>query len=67
MLTDNNNNNNSMSSANDGPSFSTSKMSKSTATENVHFVDGDTPWTYDVAATPDETSKIGRASCRERV
>lgn len=59
MLTDyNNNNNNSMPSANDGPSFTTSKAPTSTASENVHFVDGDTPWTYDVAATPDETSKL---------
>lgn len=33
-------------------------MSKSTTSENVHFVDGDTPWTYDVAATPDATSKL---------
>nr|6SHL_B Chain B, VP2 [Chaetoceros tenuissimus RNA virus type II] len=45
-------------SANDGPSFTTSKTSQNTTSENVHFVDGDTPWTYDVAATPDETSKL---------
>lgn len=36
----------------------TAKMSLNTTSENVHFVDGDTPWTYDVAATPDETSKL---------
>lgn len=53
-----NNNNNSMPSANDGPSFTTSKAPTNTTSENVHFVDGDTPWTYDVAATPDETSKL---------
>ncbi|BAP99819.1 predicted structural protein [Chaetoceros tenuissimus RNA virus type II] len=47
-----------MPSANDGPSFTTSKTSQNTTSENVHFVDGDTPWTYDVAATPDETSKL---------
>lgn len=47
-----------MSSDNDGPSFSTTKASQNTTSENVHFVDGDTPWTYDVAATPDETSKL---------
>jgi len=60
LLTTNNidNNNNSMPSANDGPSFSTTKSSQNTTSENVHFVDGDTPWTYDVAATPDETSKL---------
>jgi len=53
-----NNNNNSQPSANDGPSFSVSKSSENTTSENVHFVDGDTPWTYDVAATPDETSTL---------
>jgi len=58
LTTNNNNNNNSMPSANDGPSFSTDKTSPKTASENVHFVDGDTPWTYDVSATPDETSKL---------
>jgi hypothetical protein len=47
-----------MSSTNDGPSFSTSKISQNTTAENVHFVDGDTPWTYDVSAAPDETSKL---------
>lgn len=47
-----------MPSANDGPSFTTSKAPTNTTSENVHFVDGDTPWTYDVAATPDETSKL---------
>jgi hypothetical protein len=47
-----------MPSANDGPSFSTAKSSEKTTSQNVHFVDGDTPWTYDVAATPDETSKL---------
>jgi len=52
------NNNNSPSSANDGPSFMIAKISQNTTSENVHFVDGDTPWTYDVAATPDETSKL---------
>ena len=51
-------NNNSPSSANDGPSFMIAKISQNTTSENVHFVDGDTPWTYDVAATPDETSKL---------
>jgi len=47
-----------MSSTNDGPSFNTSKASPNTTSQNVHFVDGDTPWTYDVAATPDKTSEL---------
>ncbi len=47
-----------MSSDNDGPSFTTSKTPAVESTQNVHFLDGDTPWTYDVTATPDETSKL---------
>jgi len=58
MLTNTNTNDNSMSSANDDPSFSTTQTSQNTQSQNVHFVDGDTPWTYDVAATPDETSEL---------
>lgn len=35
-----------------------SKTSKDTSAQNVHFVDGDMPWTYDIAATPDATSTL---------
>lgn len=47
-----------MPSTNDGPTFETNQTSQNTTAENVHFIDGDTPWTYDVTATPDETSKL---------
>jgi hypothetical protein len=33
--------------------------------ENVNFVDGDTPWSYDIAASADETTKLSGFSDAE--
>jgi hypothetical protein len=38
--------------------FSVSQENTTTSTQNVHFIDGDAPWTYDISATPDETAKL---------
>jgi len=38
--------------------FTVSKTPRETSEQNVHFVDGDTPWSYDITASPDETTKL---------
>lgn len=38
--------------------FTVSKTPRESAEQNVHFVDGDTPWSYDITASPDETTKL---------
>jgi len=38
--------------------FTVSKTPRESAEQNVHFVDGDTPWSYDITANPDETTKL---------
>lgn len=41
-----------------GAGYSVSKATKETSTQNVHFVDGDTPWSYDVAHDSDPTTRL---------
>lgn len=41
-----------------GAGFSVSKTSKETSAQNVHFVDGDTPWSYDIAHQNDATTQL---------
>jgi len=55
LTTTNNNNNN---TNNDHDAYDITKDSTQMSTQNVHFIDGDMPWTYDIAATPDSTSKL---------
>jgi hypothetical protein len=54
LLTTNYNNNNSEGDT----GFSVSKVDRESAAQNVHFVDGDTPWSYDIKANADETTKL---------
>jgi len=37
---------------------SISKEMPQTSTQNVHFIDGDQPWSYDILANSDETTKL---------
>ena len=41
-----------------GAAFNISKVSSESKAETTNFIDGDTPWSYDITATPDETSKL---------
>lgn len=41
-----------------GAAFNISKVSSESKAEITNFIDGDTPWSYDITATPDETSKL---------
>lgn len=41
-----------------GAGYSVSKTSKETSAQNVHFVDGDTPWSYDIAHESDPTTSL---------
>jgi len=41
-----------------GAAFTVSKTPRESAEQNVHFVDGDTPWSYDITASPDETTQL---------
>jgi len=45
--------------------YSVSKASDSISTQNVHFVDGDTPWSYDISSSPDVTTKLSGFSDAE--
>lgn len=45
-------------SAEGGAAYNISKVSNESKAETTNFVDGDTPWSYDITATPDETSKL---------
>jgi len=44
--------------ASSGAGYTVTKASKQTTTQNVHFVDGDTPWRYDVAHSADSTTQL---------
>jgi len=44
--------------ASSGAGYSVGKASKHTSTQNVHFIDGDTPWTYDVVHNDDSTTQL---------
>lgn len=41
-----------------GAGYSVSKDTRQTDAQNVHFVDGDSPWTYEISATDDETTRL---------
>lgn len=62
MPTSNNNyNKNSLGTdSNSSPpgAFSVSKAPAQVSTQNVHFVDGDTPWSYDISSSPDVTTQL---------
>jgi len=45
--------------------YSVSKASDSLSTQNVHFVDGDTPWSYDISSSPDVTTQLSGFSDAE--
>lgn len=62
-LTDNNNfvnnvNNDTLNTESAGAGYSVSKDTRQKNTENVHFVDGDSPWTYEISASNDETTQL---------
>lgn len=44
--------------ADGGAAYNVSKVDRRLEQENVHFVDGDTPWSYDITANADETTKL---------
>lgn len=44
--------------ADGGAAYNISKVSNESKVETTNFVDGDTPWSYDINATPDETSTL---------
>jgi len=56
LTTNNNNNNNFDSDINKHEAFDVSKNTSESSTQNVHFIDGDMPWSYDISAAPDSTS-----------
>lgn len=61
LPTSNNTNTNSLGTDSNSPStgaYSVSKASQQISTENVHFVDGDTPWSYDISSSPDSTTQL---------
>lgn len=54
----NNNKEMGASTASSGAGYTTTKSTKETSAQNVHFVDGDTPWSYDVAHDDDPTTQL---------
>jgi hypothetical protein len=48
-----------------GAAYNISKVSNESKAETTNFVDGDTPWSYDITATPDETSQLAGFSDAE--
>lgn len=64
----NNNNTNSLrTDSNSSPdsAYSVSKAAQQVSTQNVHFVDGDTPWSYDISSSPDSTTQLAGFSDAE--
>jgi len=64
----NNNNTNSLGADSNSPSggaYSVSKAPEQISTQNVHFVDGDTPWSYDISSSPDATTRLAEFSDAE--
>jgi hypothetical protein len=64
----NNNNTKSLGADSNSPSigaYSVSKAPDNVSTQNVHFVDGDTPWSYDISSSPDVTTKLSGFSDAE--
>ena len=56
-----NNNTDSPGTDSNSPSagaYSVSKAPQQISTQNVHFVDGDTPWSYDISSSPDVTTTL---------
>lgn len=45
--------------------FTVSKTSRQTSNQNLHFVDGDTPWSYDIKSIADDTTKLAGYSDAE--
>lgn len=57
----NNNNTNSLGTDSNSPAggaYSVSKAPEQISTQNVHFIDGDTPWSYDISSSSDETTRL---------
>ncbi len=68
LLTENNNNNNNNMQTGtdaDGAGFNVNKMNKESAHETVTFVDGDTPWSYDIVNTRDPSYSLAGFSDAE--
>lgn len=42
--------------------FTVAKTAKETSAQTVHFVDGDTPWTYDIDSSSDATTSVAAFS-----
>lgn len=64
----NNNNTNSLGADSNSPNtgaYSVSKAPQHMSTQNVHFVDGDTPWSYDISSSPDVTTQLAGFSDAE--
>jgi len=64
----NNNNTKSLGADSNSPSigaYSVSKAPDNVSTQNVHFVDGYTPWSYDISSSPDVTTKLSGFSDAE--
>jgi hypothetical protein len=45
-----------------GAGYEVSKADKQSAHQTVHFIDSDSPWSYEVSAVADETTKLGAFS-----
>jgi len=63
-----NNNNNSLgtdSNSSTPGAFNISKAPAELSTQNVHFVDGDTPWSFDISSSSDGTTKLAGFSDAE--
>lgn len=58
MLTTNSNNININNDAEGDAAFKVSKTDRTKEEQNVHFVDGDTPWSYDIKANADATTEL---------
>jgi len=63
-------NNNTYSSGSDsngppGIASSVSKANDQVSTQNLHFVDGDNPWSYDISSSSDATTKLAEFSDAE--
>lgn len=54
----NNNNKEKEATSSSGAGYNVTKISKETSKENVHFIDGDTPWSYDIAHQDDSTTRL---------
>lgn len=47
-----------MPSVEDGTGISMTQTSQNVSSQNMHFVSADTPWKWELAATPDETAAL---------